>query len=101
MLFLVAYDIEHDRSRTKMADWLLDMGLQRVQRSVFLGSLTDVELRLTVEFVTKLQNGQMTGAAFELMLLPLAEAHTEKVLWHGENVPQWDLILDKRLTWIV
>lgn len=101
MLFLVAYDIEHDRSRTKMADWLLDMGLQRVQRSVFLGSFTDADLRQTVDFVTKLQRVQLVGATFELMMLPLAEAHTEKVLWHGENVPQWDLILDKRLTWIL
>lgn len=101
MLFLVAYDIEHDRSRTKMADWLLDMGLQRVQRSVFLGSFTDADLRQTVDFVTKLQRVQLVGATFELMMLPLAEAHTEKVLWHGENVPQWDLILDKRLTWVL
>ena len=101
MIYLVAYDIEHNRSRTKMANWLLDLGLQRVQLSVFMGSILDSDLIKTKEVIEKLRAGLGPDAAFDVMLLPLAEAHTEKVLWHGENVPAWDLILDKRLTWIV
>ncbi|MFN8348818.1 MAG: CRISPR-associated endonuclease Cas2 [Spirosomataceae bacterium] len=101
MLYLIAYDIEHNRSRTKMADWLLDLGLQRVQLSVFMGNITDPDLLKTKEVVEKLRGRQESDAAFDVMLLPLAEAHTENVLWHGENVLAWDLILDKRLTWIV
>lgn len=101
MLYLVAYDIEHDRSRSKMADWCLDLGLQRVQLSVFMGFIDTADLEKTTAIVQKLQASQVPNARFNVMLLPLAEAHTEKVLWHGENVPEWDLILDKRLTWIV
>jgi CRISPR-associated protein Cas2 len=36
---LVVYDIPDDRKRTKIADALLDYGLDRVQFSAFLGAL--------------------------------------------------------------
>ena len=37
---LVVYDISHDRTRGKVADICLDYGLDRMQYSAFLGSLT-------------------------------------------------------------
>lgn len=38
--WLVCYDIEDDRVRQKVADFCLDKGLERIQYSVFLGSMT-------------------------------------------------------------
>jgi len=40
MKWLVCYDIEKDSVRQKVADFCLDKGLERVQYSVFLGSMS-------------------------------------------------------------
>ena len=40
MRCLVVYDIPDDRVRAKIADYCLDYGLDRIQYSAFLGSLT-------------------------------------------------------------
>jgi CRISPR-associated protein Cas2 len=101
MLYLVSYDVEHNRSRTKLADWLLDLGLERVQLSVFMGVISEADLRKITERILHLKGLQAPEATFEVMLLPLAEEHTRKVLWHGGNVPAWDLILNERLTWVI
>lgn len=37
---LVVYDIPHDRTRSRVADLCLDYGLDRIQYSAFLGTLT-------------------------------------------------------------
>jgi CRISPR-associated protein Cas2 len=39
MKCLLVYDISHDRTRTKIADFCLDYGLDRVQYSAFIGDL--------------------------------------------------------------
>ena len=39
MKTLVVYDISNDRARTKIADFCLDYGLDRIQYSAFLGDL--------------------------------------------------------------
>lgn len=39
MLTWVVYDISDDKTRTKVSDRCLDFGLQRVQKSVFLGEV--------------------------------------------------------------
>jgi CRISPR-associated protein Cas2 len=39
MKCLLVYDISHDRTRTKIADFCLDYGLDRIQYSAFLGEL--------------------------------------------------------------
>jgi CRISPR-associated protein Cas2 len=39
MLYLVMYDIESNPLRTRFANYLEEMGLRRVQRSVFMGEL--------------------------------------------------------------
>ena len=40
MKCLLVYDIAHDGTRTKIADFCLDYGLDRIQYSAFLGDLT-------------------------------------------------------------
>jgi CRISPR-associated protein Cas2 len=39
MKCLVVYDIVHDGTRSKIADFCLDYGLDRIQYSAFLGEL--------------------------------------------------------------
>ena len=40
MKCLLVYDIPDDRTRTKVADFCLDYGLDRIQYSAFVGDLT-------------------------------------------------------------
>ncbi len=40
MKCLLVYDIPHDGTRTKIADYCLDYGLDRIQYSAFWGDLT-------------------------------------------------------------
>lgn len=40
MICIVVYDIPHDGTRTKIADFCLDYGLDRFQYSAFLGDLS-------------------------------------------------------------
>ena len=40
MKCLLVYDIPDDRTRTKVADFCLDYGLDRIQYSAFVGELT-------------------------------------------------------------
>jgi len=52
MIIWVMYDIENDRSRTKIAKYCKQCGLYRVQYSVFLGNISDNErdtLHLQIE----------------------------------------------------
>jgi len=39
MKCLLVYDISHDGTRTRIADFCLDYGLDRIQYSAFLGDL--------------------------------------------------------------
>ncbi|HDQ70734.1 MAG TPA: CRISPR-associated endonuclease Cas2 [Chloroflexi bacterium] len=40
MKCLLVYDISHDGTRTKIADYCLDYGLDRIQYSAFVGDLS-------------------------------------------------------------
>ena len=50
MLTWVIYDITKDRTRTKIADRCLDFGLQRVQKSVFLGEIPPNRVEEILQF---------------------------------------------------
>ena len=43
--YLVCYDVEDNKVRRKLADFLKDMGLQPLQKSVFWGALNQAEIR--------------------------------------------------------
>ncbi len=52
MKCLLVYDISHDRTRTKIADFCLDYGLDRIQYSAFMGDLSQThqeELMLKID----------------------------------------------------
>ena len=60
MLTWVVYDISKDRTRTKIANRCLDFGLQRVQKSVFLGDIPPNRVEEIIQFsleLLDLENG--------------------------------------------
>jgi CRISPR-associated protein Cas2 len=77
MRCLVVYDISDDGKRTKVADACLDYGLDRIQYSAFLGSLStnhQEELMLKLEKVL----GRKTG---NIQLFPLCAKD-----WQGRRI---------------
>ncbi len=66
---LLVYDITHDGTRTKVADACLDYGLDRIQYSAFVGTLTRThqqELMLKIKRLLRSHGGNV-------QLYPLCE----------------------------
>ena len=62
---LVSYDIENDRSRTKLCDSLKDIGLVSIQKSVMWGMLLNAEISQVMRLLKKYGNPN-TDKAFVL-----------------------------------
>lgn len=68
MMYLISYDIASTRVRTKVSKELLKAGLERVQYSVFIGNLSEVE-RIHLE--TKVEKLTAKETDFTILVLPL------------------------------
>ena len=55
MIYFVMYDIEDDKVRKKIADYLMEKGLNRVQKSIFLGETHQREYRKLGEALAEIQ----------------------------------------------
>jgi CRISPR-associated protein Cas2 len=74
MRCLLIYDIPDDKIRTKVADFCLDYGLDRIQYSAFLGQLSSnhqEELMLKIE-------QKIGDAAAKVELMPICKQD-----WHN------------------
>jgi CRISPR-associated protein Cas2 len=84
MLCFVMYDIEDNRIRKKIADYLIEKGLQRVQKSVFLGQLHQKAYQEIYQTMHALQ------AAYEnedtIMIVPVAEQDLRSMRLIGREV---------------
>lgn len=53
-MYLISYDIEDNKSRTKLFEELKDLGLLNIQKSVFYGELSKSEIKVVKELFKKL-----------------------------------------------
>ena len=84
MLTWVLYDIGHDRTRGKAAKACLQLGLYRVQKSVFLGTLADNERD---ELVIRLE--ALTDPARDsVYVFPMCRPDFAKVVLMGQAFDQ-------------
>ncbi|HHN94094.1 MAG TPA: CRISPR-associated endonuclease Cas2 [Anaerolineae bacterium] len=69
MRCLLVYDIPHDGTRTKIADFCLDYGLDRIQYSAFMG---DIARTYQEELMLKIQErlGERPG---KVQLFPICD----------------------------
>lgn len=51
--YIVCYDIKDSRKRKRFSDYLKNLGLQRLQYSVFYGDLNRAEFRSLVRYAKK------------------------------------------------
>lgn len=81
MKYLVAYDVQDDARRGKLAQLLLDYG-DRVQYSVFEAELSAAELEVVLR-----RAGRLIRAADSLRFYPLCAACCGKVRVLGREQP--------------
>ena len=81
---LVAYDIpvEYDRIRVKLADKLLDYGLKRIQKSVFVGNIS----RNQMENLKLVVLALIQGIPADIRVFHLFEgSHNQEDVWAENN----------------
>ena len=96
MLTWVIYDISNDRTRTKIADQCLDYGLQRVQKSVFLGDLEANRVDEVIEFSRQLLDLETDS----VYVFPMCREDFEKVRILGQSFDR-ELVADEVLTKVI
>jgi len=96
MLTWIIYDISSDRTRTKIADQCLDFGLQRVQKSVFLGDLQPNRVDEVIEFSRQLLNLETDS----VYVFPMCREDFDKVRILGQSFDR-DLVADEVLTKVI
>ena len=96
MLTWVVYDISKDRTRTKIADRCLDFGLQRVQKSVFLGDIPPNRVEEIIQFSKELFNLE-TDAVY---VFPMCRDDFDKVRIVGQGFDK-KMVADEVLTTVI
>ncbi|MEM7571700.1 MAG: CRISPR-associated endonuclease Cas2 [Bacteroidota bacterium] len=99
--YLISYDITDNNQRYKTARLLLRAGLFRVQKSVFIGSMSDQRyLRLQAQ-LQLLEQQPRWSANDQLLLLPLHQYTEDNLQTIGTKTPNWDLIYRRLHTLIL
>ena len=96
MLTWIIYDITKDRTRKKIADRCLDFGLQRVQKSVFLGDLDSNRVDEVVLFSKELLDEETDS----LYVFPMCRDDFAKVRIIGQGFDQ-EMVTDDLLTKVI
>ena len=80
MLVWVIYDISEDKPRKKLADKAIEQGLERVQKSVFLGN---IDLNLIDELVVYAEE-QIDLDNDSVYIFPMCQEDFKKIELLGE-----------------
>ena len=96
MLTWVVYDISKDRTRTKIAARCLDFGLQRVQKSVYLGDIPPNRVEEIIVFSRELLNLKTDS----VYVFPMCRPDFEKVRIVGQGFDR-ELVADEILTKVI
>lgn len=100
MPYLLCYDIENDNKRLKTAAKLIELGFQRIQKSVFAGDPGEPALR---DLKTWLKKQFQSGAVNQdtALLLPCTQKQLEDARVFGCDPPDWHLLTDPPNTLII
>lgn len=96
MLTWVVYDISKDRTRSKIADRCLNFGLQRVQKSVYLGDLEPNRVDEVIEFSRELLDLETDS----VYVFPMCREDFEKVRIVGQSFDR-ELVADEVTTKVI
>jgi CRISPR-associated protein Cas2 len=96
MLTWVVYDIAKDRTRTRVAKRCLDMGLYRVQKSIFLGDLAANR----VEEILLFSREMLDMKTDSVYIFPMCREDFEKVRVVGQGFDR-AMVADTVLTKVI
>lgn len=95
MLFLVMYDIEDNKVRTQIAKYLIQKGLTRIQKSIYMAELdhkTFREIHQTLKEVNEVYDN-----ADSIFLIPISSDEVKSMKVIGRSV-DFDLIAGNKNT---
>lgn len=84
MIYFVMYDIENNRVRTKIAKYLEEKGLRRVQKSIFLGQTNRREYQVIRTALTEIQESYENRDS--IFIVPMPEDYLKSMYMIGEEV---------------
>lgn len=84
MLLFIMYDIENNRIRKQVADYLQAKGLQRVQKSVFFGEINRKYQQEIHDVLVEIRNSYENEDS--LLIVPIAEDEFRKLQMIGKEV---------------
>ena len=87
MLYLVSYDIEEDKLRTRVSKTLEKAQLQRIQYSVFLGEISEEKLTDLIIRITKIKGEALK---FHVLFVPLHLPVLDTLREVGDNTIDWE-----------
>jgi CRISPR-associated protein Cas2 len=83
LIYLVIYDISDNKLRGKIAKFLKQMGLKRVQKSAFVGSLKSSDIRNLESGIRLIVKGKVD---YNVQLYPLTEVlFNQRVIFSTPN----------------
>ncbi|HQU59600.1 MAG TPA: CRISPR-associated endonuclease Cas2 [Saprospiraceae bacterium] len=100
MPHLICYDITNDTLRTKMGKKILEYGLDRINKSVYLGSITESSLTALEVLLSGLvqQKGEPSDS---LIIIPVTAQQVHDMRVYGENGLDKDELTGDKSTLIV
>ena len=86
--FLITYDIQDDKARKKIADRLLQAGLDRIQYSVFMGVMPPAQVQPLIDQLRQKLDA-LDGPQDSIVAIQLSVAHIQKMTILGSK--GWDV----------
>ncbi|SOE24058.1 CRISPR-associated protein, Cas2 family [Spirosomataceae bacterium TFI 002] len=86
MLYLICYDIENDRLRSKVAKTLEKAQLQRIQYSVFLGEVSEKNLK---DISIRIEKIRSEASDFNVICIPLHQPVIDTIFEIGDKPIDW------------
>lgn len=94
----MAYDFADDRLRLRFADKLLEYGLIRMQKSVFVGDLNRKKLRDLKVWINQTFAADADPATDRFLLLRIGFAQMNRAEILGTMPTEWDDLIDPKST---
>lgn len=98
MLYLVCYDVENTKIRTKVAKALEKLGLCRIQYSVFIGLLSEAE-RQALE--TKVRLLLEKDPNYSFVVVPLHNDMVESITEISKHPLDWEYLNGTKLCMVI
>lgn len=84
MPHLICYDITKDSFRTRLGRKIIETGLDRINKSVYLGTLSESSLTSLTQFL-KQEMAQKAAPQDSLIILPITAAQVQQMQVLGHN----------------